>query len=126
MAASAFSIALEIVANGSTSVPGLSSLPVVATQKHVPKLAVISNGAVGVKVTDADTAEMPDGSVPVQPKNSLPESGVAVTVTGMSSAYQAVPDGETEPPASTSTVPFTLLVSHCHSSRRYAAESGCV
>ena len=124
MAASAFSIALEMVANGCSAEPSSSSLPVVATQKPTPKFAVISNGAVGVKVADAEVSEMPEGSVPVQSTNALPESGVAATVIGMSVAYQAVPDGETEPSAPATTFPFTADGCHTHSSRRNAAGVG--
>ena len=76
------------------------------------------NGAVGVKVTDADVAETPSGSVPVQRWKPLPAFGVAVTVTGVSAANHPVPDCETAPPCPAAIVPWYAVTSHCHSSLR--------
>ena len=91
----------------------------------VANTAVISNGAEGVKVAVADCASIPAGSVPVHRKKTLPESGVAVTVTGVSTAYHASPDGETEPPELAVIVPLTEVAAHCHSSTRDLAGLGC-
>ena len=70
--------------------------------------------------------EIPVGTVPVHWMNPLPESGVAARLTGVSVAYQAVPDTETEPPAPAEMVPRTEVARHCHSSRRNAAGDGWV
>ncbi len=58
--------------------------------------------------------------------NPFPAFGVAVMVTGVLTANQAVPDGETEPPTPAVTVPLTELTAHCHTRRRYSAGDGCV
>ena len=90
-----------------------------------PKNAVISNGSDGLKVTDAAVASMPAGNVPDQYAKPRLDSGVAVTVTGVSHLNQAVPDGETAPKSPATIVPTTNL-DHCHSSLRNAAGVGWV